>query len=143
MYSRCRAVDKLLEAQGFEPTGEHRVIYYYCTGSKPGESRSNQNLCLRALIRQLAREPNSLSVAAPIRAEYDERKMDDSSDCKFSVKECEKLLEELIPSNPGILWTTIIIDAIDECEGDGYELLMSLKRLLGSRRRTMRLLLLS
>lgn len=140
LYSRCRAIDKLVAAQRFEHPGEHRVIYYYCTGSKPGESRSNHNSCLRALIRQLAIKPNSLSVADDVRYEYGKRRLHDPKDCRFSVKECEELLGKLIPCDAKKLRTTIIIDALDECEGD-VGLLTSLKELLGSRRQTMRLLL--
>lgn len=141
---RCRAIDEIHGDQGFESHGEHRVIHYYCTGSKPGEARSTRNLCLRALIRQLARLPHTLLMASAIRAEYDKRKMDGSSDCAFTDKECEKLLEELIPNDPERLRFTIIIDALDELEDDDsqcYELLRSLENLVRNRPLSIRLLL--
>jgi hypoxanthine phosphoribosyltransferase len=80
-------------------------------------------------------------VAASVQAEYDRRKMDDPLDCRFSVKECERLLKELIPNDARKMRITIIIDALDECKDGGYELLKYLKSILSSRPQSVRLLL--
>ena len=142
LYHSCKAIDMLHDDQQLEPPGgEHRIIHYYCTGSKPGETRSNCNLCLRALIRQLARDSKTSSVAACVQAEYDKRKMDDSSDSRFSAKECEDILRRLIPRDPAKMRTTIIIDALDECDDHGYELLRSLASILQTRPRSVCLFL--
>jgi hypothetical protein len=141
LYRRCRAIDELREGLGYETRAEHRVIHYYCTGSKPGETRSDCKVCLRALIRQLAIDLDNLSVAASVQAEYNNRKIDDPSDCRFSGKECERLLKELIQDDPRKMRTTIIVDALDECEDGGYELLNCLKSILSSRPQSIRLLL--
>lgn len=67
--------------------------------------------------------------------------MDDASDCRFSVQECEKILTQLISSDPGKLRVTIVIDALDECEDHGDELLQILSRLVRCRPQSVRLLL--
>ncbi|KAF7512647.1 hypothetical protein GJ744_000908 [Endocarpon pusillum] len=136
----CRVIEELREEFEYEVHVEHRVIYYYCTGSKPGETRSDCNQCLRALIRQLARKPNDLTIAPSVQHEYQKSKVDDSGDSRFIKPECQRLLQELIPSDPKEMRTTIVIDALDECK-DGYELLEILSSLLKSRPQSIRLLL--
>lgn len=80
-------------------------------------------------------------MATPVQAEYDRHKTDDPSDSGFSVDECERLLKKLIPNDPKEMRVTIVIDALDECEDSGYELLESLKGIVKSRPRSVRLLL--
>ena len=117
------------------------MIHYYCTGSKPGETRSNCKQCLRALVRQLASNPNDLTIAPPVQKEYEKLKKDNPTDCRFSITECIRLLKELIPTDPENLHITLVIDALDECEDSGYELLKVLGNLLRSRPQSIRLLL--
>lgn len=139
-HYRCRAIEGLLKDSELEPYGNHQVIHYYCTGSKPGETRSNCDLFLRALIRQLARTSSKSLVAGPVQVEYNRQKMENPSQYAISVNHCENLLTELIPDDPGMR-VTVVIDALDECENNGYELLECLKRILRSWPQSIRLLL--
>jgi hypothetical protein len=79
-------------------------------------------------------------VARPIQAEYDRHKTESPSECKLSVQDSERLLTELIPDDPKIR-ITIFIDALDECEDSGYELLTCLQSILERRPHSVRLLL--
>ncbi|ERF72750.1 hypothetical protein EPUS_04803 [Endocarpon pusillum Z07020] len=107
----CRAIEELREDFKYGDHGEHPVIHYYCTGTP----------C--------------------VQEEYDKHKLDNPVDCRFSTTECEELLKKLIPSDPKKLRITIVIDALDECEDNGYELLEILGNLLQSRPQSIRLLL--
>lgn len=66
--------------------------------------------------------------------------METPSQCRFSVTQFESLLTQLIPDDLEMR-VTIVIDALDECENSGYELLECLKRILRSRPQSVRLLL--
>jgi hypothetical protein len=140
-YDRCKAIERLYEDIQLDPDSKHQVIHYYCTGSKSGETRSSSNLCLRALIRQLARRPNDTLVAQPVQAQYDGHKIESPSECKLSVQECEHLLIALIPDASHERVITLVIDALDECEDSGYELLRCLINIVKARPKSVRLLL--
>jgi len=80
-------------------------------------------------------------VARPVQAEYDRHKIESPSECKLSVQDCESLLTALIPDVPHERGVTIVIDALDECEDGGYDLLKCLVNVLKSRPKSVRLLL--
>jgi hypothetical protein len=80
-------------------------------------------------------------VARPVQVEYDRLKIESPSECKLSVQECESLLTALIPDVPHKRGVTLVIDALDECEDGGYDLLKCLVNILKVRPKSVRLLL--
>ena len=136
----CRAIDDLRSDQGFESRGESRIIYYYCTGSRLGEARSDKNLCLLALIRQLARKSETARIEDIVQSDYIRRKVEDPEKANLTDKECENMLKQLVSMHPHSR-ITIVIDALDECDGSRYLLLTCLTNLVKCQPRSIRLFL--
>lgn len=136
------AIDHLLNDPWFEPSNvpEHRVIYHYCTRNESGDADSDTLHCLRALARQLAIQPRDRSIALAVRKEWNGRKANHLQDRDLTLEDCQRLLEKLI-GDSRIFRVTIVVDALDECHGNGDRLLKRLQDLLKSRPKAVRLLL--
>lgn len=95
--------------------------YFYCSRSDP--VRRETKHILRSYISQLARVPNYPTMMEEnIYALYLKAKEEKRG---FSTDECEKALIELIKFYPR---TTLILDALDECEMDTREALARIFR---------------
>ena len=82
-----------------------------------------------------------MGIARPVLHIYRQRRFDERTACNFSDTDCQNLLLDLISNDPNKLRLMIVIDALDECENNCYELLSSLKSLIRSRPQSVRLLL--
>lgn len=70
-------------------------------------------MILRSLIKQLCLYSRDSDFPEPVRSVYDQRKNDGDLGNPLSIDECKFLLIQL---SSGFPQTTIILDAIDECE---------------------------
>ncbi|RDW77538.1 hypothetical protein BP6252_05591 [Coleophoma cylindrospora] len=95
------------------PKSDSVCAYFYC--ERGGLERSAPIDIFRCITRQLAFDPITHCVRAPVLREYELRKKKQFAAGKFSIEECVNLILEMIPTMPP---TTIIIDAIDECDSD-------------------------
>lgn len=100
------------EIQGNET---ERLVYFYCSG-KEGQS-TNSTVVLRSLIAQLAWSPDGSEVAHSVKVLHD-------SGTGRQDKLGPELLSNLAARHRR---TTVIIDALDECE-DHSKLLFLLKK---------------
>lgn len=93
-------------------TKTHSLAYFYCNYKE--DQRKNPAAILRSIIKQLcAGSPGGFP--EPVLDIYNKRKNDADLSNLLSMEECRSLLIRL---SAGFLRTTIVIDALDECDPD-------------------------
>lgn len=96
-------------------TTEYSLAYFYCNYKE--DQRRDPASIARSLVKQLClRTPgigSASSFPALVLALYDKRKADADLGRTLSIGECKDLL---IGLSTGFLRTTIIVDALDECD---------------------------
>ena len=107
------------------------VAFFYCARSIAEPERGKPLEIMNALLRQLASSKPDMPVKELVAQEYEVRKRkaheDGSTLKRMTIKDCTRLILEIIKTCP----TTIIIDALDECEEDTrYELLEALDEIV-------------
>lgn len=114
-------IEYLPAARQQKAENDEGFAYFYCSRSDP--VRRETKHILRSYISQLARVPNYPTMMEEnIYALYLKAKEERRG---FSTDECEKALIELINFYPR---TTLILDALDECEMDTREALARIFR---------------
>ena len=88
-------------------------VYFYCTRNPAEPERGSPEGVLRSLVKQLSCLQSGGTVLDPVRTVYEARKQDDFAAGALNEKECTDLIIKLCQCRP---LTTIIIDALDECE---------------------------
>ncbi|KAI9669918.1 MAG: hypothetical protein M1831_006954 [Alyxoria varia] len=107
--------------------------YFYCTRNTAESERSKSEAILRSLVRQMASPGITTtgtvgSLPAPARRMYDTRKKDAFAAGPLTSSECVQLMIQLASQRT---LTTIVIDALDECDLDSRaELLESLDQVV-------------
>lgn len=91
-------------------------MFFYC--SQNGGKRTPPEDVFRSLVAQLARSVDGSSIARSVKSEYENRK-----NSELSLDECRHLLVGLVALYQQ---TTVVVDALDECE-DYTRLLLNLK----------------
>ena len=104
------------------------MAYFYCVRQGRDQSGTDPAVILRSLVRQLAWSLDDSSISPPVRTFYDKWRYERPDSGRLSLGTCSGLLTELISSYSE---TTIILDALDECEKP-YELLRALKTIASS-----------
>lgn len=99
-------------------SNQHSRAYFYCNYKEAG--RRNPASILRSLVKQLCQGSPEGNFPQPVLSIYEKRKNDGNLKSFLSVEECKKLLIKL---SSGFLRTTILIDALDECDKDTREVL--------------------
>ncbi|KAI5784775.1 hypothetical protein EDC01DRAFT_693331, partial [Geopyxis carbonaria] len=124
---------KVIETISQSPEPNEKVAYFYCNREA---DRSDPNKILCTIISQLARNENG-KIPQPVVDLYTARKGSGQLSSKLSLKECEKLLIELISLQPAEQTVhrariTICIDALDEINNkkERLDLLQSLKTVM-------------
>jgi ankyrin repeat protein len=97
----------------FEHGRNPNPVYFYCTRNDAEPERGSPEGVLRSLVRQLSCLQPGGTVLDPVRTVYKARKQDGFAAGALNEKECTDLIIELCQHRP---LTTIIIDALDECE---------------------------
>lgn len=90
---------------------ESALAYFYCNYKEA--ERRDPAWVLRTLVKQLCLQSPESRFPEPVLSIYDQRKKDADLSFTLSVEESKHLLIKL---SAGFLRTTIIIDALDECD---------------------------
>lgn len=88
-------------------------IYFYCTRNPAEPERSQPDAILRSLVRQLSSRNPEEAILEPVRRIYKAREKRGFGAGPLTLKESTALIIELTQSRQ---LTTIIVDALDECE---------------------------
>ena len=104
------------------------MAYFYCVRQGQDQSGTDPAVILRSLVRQLAWSLDGSSISPPVRTFYDKWRYERPDSGRLSLGECSGLITELISSYSK---TTIILDALDECEKP-YELLRAFRTIANS-----------
>jgi len=118
---RTRVIEVFLEKASASKLEDRQISYFYC--SKTSRSGSKSVDILRSIVRQLAWSPKDSQIEEFIEEAWKNRQSPETD--KLSVGECKRFLLQLAGRCPS---TTIIIDALDECDAP-LELLTTLKEL--------------
>ena len=113
--TETKASSKFIQQQldEFQEGKNPNPIYFYCTRNPAEPERSKPDAILRSLVRQLALRSPQEGILEPVRKVYKARE-----DCAFAagaltLEESTALLIELSRYRQ---LTTIVVDALDECE---------------------------
>lgn len=123
-----------------DATGENNPcpIYFYCTRSPAEPERATPDTILRSLVRQLACSPSDGPILEPVRALYKYREKIGFAAGPLTLEESTALIIKLSAGRP---LTTIIIDALDECDlSSRGDLLDALSRILQASRGLVKIL---
>ena len=104
------------------------MAYFYCVRQGQGQSGTDPVVILRSLVRQLAWSLDGSSISPSVRTFYDKWRYEKPGSGHLSLEECSGLLTAMFSSYSN---TTIILDALDECEKP-YELLRALQTIANS-----------
>jgi hypothetical protein len=88
----------------------HALAYFYCLYQE--ESRDSPESIMRALVKQMCLAYPGMNLPTPLLSLYEEREKTGHSSGPPKLKESEDLIVKL---SKGVWKTTIIIDALDEC----------------------------
>jgi hypothetical protein len=118
-------VDTIDQKQNLSRSDEN-LAYFYC---KRGEGLLNDPTeIMRSILRQLSFKGPENALQEPVVAEYKKSTAGKTLDDGPGIEKCVSLIVTLINSN---LHTTIVIDALDECDIESrYELFNGLKKIL-------------
>lgn len=104
-FNRSRIIDDA------EPeTDDHALAYFYCNYKE--HQRKDPATIVRCLVKQLC-SGSAGSFAEPVSDIYNKRKINADLTNPLSMKECQSLLMRL---SAGFRRTTIVVDALDECD---------------------------
>ena len=112
-------IDRFID--DFEADRNPNSIYFYCQRNSAEPERSNPEAILRSLVRQMSCLRPGGALLQPVRKLYDERKKEAFAAGSLNSDECIALVLEMIKDR---LMTTIVIDALDECDPDKRDVLL-------------------
>ncbi|KAH7086732.1 hypothetical protein FB567DRAFT_592603 [Paraphoma chrysanthemicola] len=114
--------------QAFHEGRISRPIYFYCSRNPAEPSRSDPRAILASLAKQLSCGPNGKTLQQHAIKIYEEKESKYFASNELHIDESCQLLEDLTNE---ALQTTIIIDALDECNPTTRQLLIdALERVL-------------
>ena len=88
-------------------------IYFYCTRNPAEPERASPDTILRSLVRQLACSTSDGPILEPVREIYKSREANGFAAGPLTLEESSALIIQLSQDRP---LTTIVIDALDECD---------------------------
>jgi hypothetical protein len=94
-------------------TNQVALAYFYCKRNNNEPDRQDPNAIIRAIVKQLAYLRVGLPLQGAVVREYKEREKDGFSKGFLQLDKSIEIILELIKVYPQ---TTIILDAIDECD---------------------------
>lgn len=96
---------------GFSKNRDHHALaYFYCLYQD--ENRDSPENILRGLVKQICLAYPGMNLPTPLLSLYEDREKNGHSSGSPKLEESEELIVEL---SKGVWQTTIIIDALDEC----------------------------
>lgn len=112
-------------------------IYFYCTPNPTEPERSQPEAILRSLVRQMACVQPTNVFLDPAREVYQSRRRNDFAAGPLTLAESTSLIIELCSHR---YLTTIVIDALDECDPESrFELLDALSTILEDSKELMKI----
>jgi hypothetical protein len=87
------------------------LAYVYCTRSTSEPERAEPDSILRSIVRQLTIASKDISIREPTLRKYRELQEHGFDQRQLTLEEVKTLILELLVNTP----TTIVIDALDEC----------------------------
>ena len=87
--------------------------YFYCARNVAEPERADPAAIFRSLVRQMSCLPCSGEILDPVQKVYSARREDGFAAGPLTITESKALIIELTQSRP---LTTIVIDALDECD---------------------------
>lgn len=103
--NRSMVIDKFSK-----DVNHHALAYFYCLYQD--ENRDSPESILRALVKQMCFAYPGLNLPVPVLSLYEERERKGHSSGPPKLEESEDLIVKL---SKGVWQTTIVIDALDEC----------------------------
>lgn len=106
----------------------HAPAFFYCSRDPTEPERSSPEKILAGIVSQLSRFDIGCSLLPPIVQKYNARMAADWSTLPLSIEESCELIISLTEFYP---MTTIVLDALDECDAERRSILLdSLERIL-------------
>ena len=112
-------IDRFID--DFEADRNPNPIYFYCQRNSAEPERSDPEATLRSLVRQMSCLRPGGALLQPVRESYDARKKEGFAAGSLSSDECTALILEMTKYR---LMTTLVIDALDECDPDKRDVLL-------------------
>ena len=119
MVNSSILIDRFID--DFEADRNPNPIYFYCQRNSAEPERSNPEAILRSLVRQMSCLRPGGALLQPVRELYDARKKEGFAAGSLGSDECTALILEMTKDR---LMTTIVIDALDECDPDKRDVLL-------------------
>ncbi|OPB42501.1 hypothetical protein A0O28_0036180 [Trichoderma guizhouense] len=129
-YLTSRVIDHLKEVWETSSNNDG-FAFFYCNRS--GTSMQDPVVVLRSFVRQLAYRKNYGDVPKSIIQTYKKAKNEGRN---LSYKECRELISELLSL---YLFSTIVLDALDECDTEKHSLVETLLDLKANSTRPLRI----
>ena len=104
----------------FEAGQSPPPVYFYCSRNSGEPGRSDPAAILSSIVRQLSCAEPGLPLLPPVIEKY-EKKGQGFISRGLRIEECCELITELIEYYP---MTTIVIDALDECDPEKRDMLL-------------------
>lgn len=105
------------------------LAYVYCTRSTSEPQRAESEHILRSILRQLACARPGLPIRDPVLQKWQDLQEEGFDLRQLTVAETQSLILELLDGSS----TTVVIDALDECDPKSrFEILETLEKLLSS-----------
>lgn len=110
------------------PGNNEALAYFYC---KQGEAQLDEpEAILRSFVRQLSFKTTGFALQQPVISAYETSMAAKKFDDGLGIQQCVDLIIELANVN---LQTTLIIDALDECDNDKRDdLFRALRQIVGA-----------
>ena len=112
-------IDRFID--DFEADKNPNPIYFYCQRNSAEPERSDPEAILRSLVRQMSCLRPGDALLQPVRESYDARKKEGFAAGSLDSHECTALILKMTKDR---LLTTIVIDALDECDPEKRDVLL-------------------
>ena len=119
MVNSSVLIDRLIE--DFEADRNPNPIYFYCQRNSAEPERSDPEAILRSLVRQMSCLRPGGALLQPVRESYNARKEEGFAAGSLDSHDCTALILEMTKDR---LMTTVVIDALDECDPDKRDILL-------------------
>jgi len=114
--------------QAFHAGQSPPPAFFYCSRNTAEPARSSAESIIASIARQLSSLQSGLPLLLPVVATYKKRESEGFASGSLRIDESRALIIQLIEHYP---LTTIIIDALDECDSDSRaDLLETLETIL-------------
>ena len=113
LLNSARSIYLEQQLNEFRENRNPNPVYFYCARNVAEPERAKADAILRSLVRQLSCQKPGRAILEPVRTAYKEREQSAFAAGPLTVEESTDLIIRLSK-----LWglTTIVLDALDECD---------------------------